>query len=589
MANSKLSQEEIAAIASQYGLSPSLVNAVISQESGGNPNAVSNKGATGLMQVMPSTGAEVASKLGYSNYDLNDPSTNVNIGSKYLSDLQNKYKDERLTLAAYNSGPGRVDELRKQYGNEYEKIAPYLYPETQDYVPGVQSKNTGSSQQSTQQSTSSGEKPSDVLLNLAKKKGQDYAMDKGKEALLGDAVGGTTAYSATANGATLFSGGATYGGTAVGTAANGGTLMSTGEVVPAAAGEAVGSAGAAEAAGGLTAGAALGIIGGAYGGYKTAEYTGSAPSGGERNKNSAMGGAASGAAIGAGVGSIVPGIGTAIGAVVGGIIGGAAGFIGSEFGSNKDKDQMARDAVRKSMIEQKIIGNDYSFTLADGSRYDIGRDGAFKIKNKGQNIDGKTERQAFDVDFSNPLAAETTAEAMALGMILTGGHKKLSDDFTGYITNAALSNATDQGTAVKNLQAITKQMMGAGLTQDSAKSILDQLKANNRIDVNAYNVAVSKLPILFGTSQPITAQGAAAQKKTGGIVESPANLPAPIAPPGQRPTFIPNPPQQQPVPVPRPTFNPALTAAAKNTTTAQGQSPTDASRWSPQLKRVLPS
>lgn len=524
MAYQKLTPEQIAEIARQQGVNPSLVNAVINQESSGNPEAVSSKGATGLMQIMPTTAPDIAKNLGYSSYDLKDPKTNVTMGSNYLAQMQKKYGDERLALAAYNSGPGKVDELMAQYGNEYEKIAPHLYSETSNYVPSVQSKDVQSKDVQSQGKTS------DVLLNAAKKKGQDYVVDKGKEALLGNAATtGTNAFSATANGATMFSGGSTVGGTAVGSAANGGTLMSTGEIVPASAGEAVGSAGAAEAAGGVTAGQVLGGVGAAYGAYKTAQYTGDAPSGGERNKNSAMGGAASGAALGT---AILPGWGTAIGAVVGGL----AGFVGSAFGSSKDKDQMARDAVRKSMIQQKIIGNDYSLMLADGSKYDIGRDGNAKLLNS----DGNTSRQAFDVDFSNPLAAETTAQSMALGMILTGGHKKLSDDFTGYITNAGLSNAKDQTTATQNLQAITKQMMGSGLTQDSAKSILDQLKSNNRIDVNSYNVAVSKLPILFGTSQPITAQGAASQKKGGGVLELPANLPAPTAPIGQRPVFLPN-------------------------------------------------
>lgn len=553
----RLSQQEIEEIARQKGISPSMVNAVINAESSGNPNAVSSKGAQGLMQVMPATGAEVAKKLGYpSNYDITDPKTNVNIGSQYLADMMAKYKgNEKLALAAYNSGPGTVDGLVAKYGSDYEKIQPHLYKETQDYVPKVQG-----------DSDPTGNK---ALMGAAKKQGQNYLESEGKEALLGNAASaGTNAFSATANGATMFSGGSTVGGSAVGSAANGGTLMSTGEVVGAGAGEAMGSTGAAQAAGGIGLGQVLGVAGAAYGGYQTAKMIGDDPSGGKRNKKAMMGGAASGASLGT---AIMPGWGTAIGAAAGAAI----GFAGSEFGSNKDKDQMARDAVRKSMAEQKIFApGSYELIRADGSGYDIGRDGAAKILNS----DGKTSRQAFDVDFKNPLAAETTAQSMALGMILTGGHKKLSDDYSGYITNAALSNAKDQTTATQNLQAITKQMMGSGLTQESAKAILDKIKGN--LDPDAYNVAVSKLPILFGNSQPITKAGADAQKKGGGIVEGPPMTP--IAPVGQRPTTANLAGKLSSENAEALKQSPALSGAIKNKWTAPTQSPTGAFRSSPQ-------
>ncbi|MGH8163972.1 MAG: lytic transglycosylase domain-containing protein, partial [Rhodanobacteraceae bacterium] len=110
-----------------------MVRAVIGQESGGNPNAVSPKGATGLMQVMPAT----AESMGYSAADLLDPVKNQQIGTQYLHQQLGKYGDRRLALAAYNAGPGRVDSLRAQYGGSYDDIAPHLPTETQNYVPSV--------------------------------------------------------------------------------------------------------------------------------------------------------------------------------------------------------------------------------------------------------------------------------------------------------------------------------------------------------------------------------------------------------------------------------------------------------------------
>jgi hypothetical protein len=81
---------------------PSLVKAVINVESAGKPDAVSSKGATGLMQLMPKT----AKSLGV---DPTDPVANVEGGSRYLQQLISKYGSQDIALAAYNWGPGNID------------------------------------------------------------------------------------------------------------------------------------------------------------------------------------------------------------------------------------------------------------------------------------------------------------------------------------------------------------------------------------------------------------------------------------------------------------------------------------------------
>ena len=112
----------IQSAAAKYSLDPSLLRAVIMQESGGDPAAVSAKGAQGLMQLMPAT----ASSLGVS--DPLDPGQNVDAGARYLSGLLNQYGgDTSLALAAYNAGPGAV----ATYGG----IPPYA--ETQNYVSTI--------------------------------------------------------------------------------------------------------------------------------------------------------------------------------------------------------------------------------------------------------------------------------------------------------------------------------------------------------------------------------------------------------------------------------------------------------------------
>ncbi len=86
-----------------------LVLAVIRTESSFDENAVSSKGAVGLMQVMPKTAKFIAEKVGFnSDYDLFDAQTNLYLGICYLEYLFNKYNDETVVLACYNAGEGRV-------------------------------------------------------------------------------------------------------------------------------------------------------------------------------------------------------------------------------------------------------------------------------------------------------------------------------------------------------------------------------------------------------------------------------------------------------------------------------------------------
>jgi soluble lytic murein transglycosylase-like protein len=92
-----------AAAATRFGLDPALVTAVIAAESGRSVEAVSPRGAIGLMQVLPTTAAEVGVP------DAASPATNLEAGCRYLSRLLGYFGgDVELALAAYNAGPGAV-------------------------------------------------------------------------------------------------------------------------------------------------------------------------------------------------------------------------------------------------------------------------------------------------------------------------------------------------------------------------------------------------------------------------------------------------------------------------------------------------
>lgn len=108
--------------ANEFGVDKSLVKAVIHAESGYNPNAVSSKGAVGLMQLMPATAQDLKVN------DKFNPTDNIRGGVRYLRFLLDTFKgDVTLALAAYNAGLGKV----AKFGG----VPPYN--ETRNYVSKV--------------------------------------------------------------------------------------------------------------------------------------------------------------------------------------------------------------------------------------------------------------------------------------------------------------------------------------------------------------------------------------------------------------------------------------------------------------------
>ncbi len=114
-------EEIVTEISEKYMVDVSLVKAIITAESNCNPSAVSKKGAKGLMQLMP----ETAKALNVSRPL--DPRENIIGGVKYIKGLLASYGDLKLSLAAYNAGPGAV--------KKYAGIPPYR--ETNSYIEKV--------------------------------------------------------------------------------------------------------------------------------------------------------------------------------------------------------------------------------------------------------------------------------------------------------------------------------------------------------------------------------------------------------------------------------------------------------------------
>lgn len=120
-------------------LNVTMVASLIKTESNFNKDAVSKKGAIGLMQILPATGKWICETYFDFEFDesmLYEPETNIKIGTKYLSYLFTKFDDEVAVLACYNAGEGVVKNWIGE--NKMLKKTQIQFEETQKYVQKVQ-------------------------------------------------------------------------------------------------------------------------------------------------------------------------------------------------------------------------------------------------------------------------------------------------------------------------------------------------------------------------------------------------------------------------------------------------------------------
>ena len=134
--------EYVEKYAESYNVDEDLVYAVIKAESNFNQNAKSSKDAIGLMQLVESTAKDVSKKVDIQLTDdelkekLLEPEININLGTKYISILIEKYQNIEIAVTAYNAGIGTVDNwiekgVIKADGSDIENIP---YKETNNYV-----------------------------------------------------------------------------------------------------------------------------------------------------------------------------------------------------------------------------------------------------------------------------------------------------------------------------------------------------------------------------------------------------------------------------------------------------------------------
>jgi soluble lytic murein transglycosylase len=120
---------------------PGLIYALMREESGYSPTAVSITGARGLLQIMPETGERLARDLALANFTTDDlfaPDVNMQLGSHYLRELLERFGDQKsAAIASYNAGPGAVSRWLDSSLEDDEWVESIPYEQTRAYVKRV--------------------------------------------------------------------------------------------------------------------------------------------------------------------------------------------------------------------------------------------------------------------------------------------------------------------------------------------------------------------------------------------------------------------------------------------------------------------
>lgn len=133
-------QQDILEYSHRNNIDPFLIAAIIKNESGFDPKAVSAVGAVGLMQIMPETGCWIAEQMGLENYQDNDlyqTKKNIRMGCWYVGELEHEFqRNLALIMIAYNAGRGQTKAWMEENGWDYNfnDLDAIPYPDTKEYV-----------------------------------------------------------------------------------------------------------------------------------------------------------------------------------------------------------------------------------------------------------------------------------------------------------------------------------------------------------------------------------------------------------------------------------------------------------------------
>jgi hypothetical protein len=131
--------------------------------------------------------------------------------------------------------------------------------------------------------------------------------------------------------------------------------------------------------------------------------------------------------------------------------------------AGKQKDQKVRDAVRSQLQQAGVIDRDYQLKLADGSFYDLGKDGGPRAEFGG--------RRPYEINVDHPMAKYAISWLNPLADLVFGGNQKVRSDFIGYLVNASLSNATTIDDVRKNVSSIIAKF---GVNERTLVASVDQ-------------------------------------------------------------------------------------------------------------------
>lgn len=132
---------QIVSLGEKYDVDSAIIASVANVESSFRADAVSNKGAVGIMQLMPSTAKWIAQKIGkdYNEDKLKSAEYNLELGSYYIAFLIEYFQDEKLGICAYNAGQGNVSNWLKdkRYSKDGKSLTNIPYQETRIYLKKV--------------------------------------------------------------------------------------------------------------------------------------------------------------------------------------------------------------------------------------------------------------------------------------------------------------------------------------------------------------------------------------------------------------------------------------------------------------------